>query len=92
MGMLAPERPQQPQLVTLQVLDAGRAILGSTDMDGRGVEINLLPPAMLGGRPSGPAAGLELVAAVSGGAHEVAPQGFCWLGVSGLARLCLPGG
>jgi hypothetical protein len=41
--MLAPELPQQPQLVTLQAVDAGRTVLGAADMNGRGIEINLLP-------------------------------------------------
>jgi hypothetical protein len=41
--MLAPQCPQQPQLVTLQAVDARRAVLGAADMDGRGIEINLLP-------------------------------------------------
>ena len=41
--MLAPQRPQQPQLVTLQAVDARRAVLGEADLDGRGIEINLLP-------------------------------------------------
>ena len=30
-GMLAPQGPQQPQLVTLQAMDAGRTILGAAD-------------------------------------------------------------
>src|SRR6476619_8269633 len=43
MRMLAPYRPQQPQLVALQAMNARRAVLGAADMDGRGHEINLLP-------------------------------------------------
>ena len=43
MGMLAPERPQEPQLVTLQAMNARRAVLGAADIDGRGVQVNLLP-------------------------------------------------
>ena len=41
--MLAPQCPQQPQLVTFQTVDAGGAVLGAADMDGRGIEIDLLP-------------------------------------------------
>ena len=43
MWMLASQRPQQPQLVTLQAMDAGRPVLGAADIDGRGVEMDLLP-------------------------------------------------
>src|SRR3954452_12611009 len=41
--MLAAECPQQPQLVTLQPVNARRAVLGAADMDGRAVQIDLLP-------------------------------------------------
>jgi hypothetical protein len=43
MGMLAPQCPQQPQLVTLQAVDAWRPVLGAADIDGRAIEVNLLP-------------------------------------------------
>src|SRR3974377_1575015 len=42
-GMFTPQGPQQPQLVTLQAMVAGRPVLGATDMDGRHVEFDLLP-------------------------------------------------
>jgi len=35
--MLAPKRPQQPQLVTLQAMIDRRAVLGAGDVDGREV-------------------------------------------------------
>jgi hypothetical protein len=41
--MLAPQCPQQPQLVTLQAMDARRAVLGAADIDGRAIQVNLLP-------------------------------------------------
>jgi hypothetical protein len=40
---LAPQCPQQPQLVTLQAMDARRPVLGPANVDGRGIEVNLLP-------------------------------------------------
>ena len=43
MRMLAPQCPQQPQLVTLQAVDARRAVLGAADVDGLAIEIDLLP-------------------------------------------------
>jgi uncharacterized protein YlxW (UPF0749 family) len=43
MRVLTSQRPQQPQLVALQAVDARRAVLGAADVDGRGIEINLLP-------------------------------------------------
>src|SRR6476659_4166656 len=43
MGVLASQCPQQPQLVALQTVDARSAVLGTADMDGRGIEIDLLP-------------------------------------------------
>jgi len=41
--MPAPEGPQQPQLVALQAMDARCAVLGALDIDGRGVQVDLLP-------------------------------------------------
>jgi hypothetical protein len=41
--MLAPECPQQSQLVSLQAMNARRAILGAADIDSRGIEVDLLP-------------------------------------------------
>ena len=35
--------PQQPQLVSLQAVDARRAVLGAANVDSRGIEVNLLP-------------------------------------------------
>jgi hypothetical protein len=43
MRMLSPKRPQQPQLITLQAMDAWRAILGPADIDSRGIKMDLLP-------------------------------------------------
>ena len=43
MRMLTAECLQQPQLVTLQAMIARRAVLGAADMDGRSVEVDLLP-------------------------------------------------
>src|SRR3954454_18951205 len=43
MRMIAPKGSQQPQLVTLQAVNAGRAVLGALDVDGRAIEVNLLP-------------------------------------------------
>jgi hypothetical protein len=43
MGMLAPKCPQQSQLVTLQTVDTRRAVFGAADIDGRGIEVDLLP-------------------------------------------------
>jgi hypothetical protein len=42
-GMLAPECPRQPQLATLQAVDSRCTVLGAEDIDGRGIEMNLLP-------------------------------------------------
>jgi hypothetical protein len=42
-GMLTTQCAQQPQLVTLQAMDARRAVLGAADIDSRGVEMDLLP-------------------------------------------------
>ena len=42
MRMLTPKCPQQPQLVTLQAVNARRAILGPADMNGRGIQTDLL--------------------------------------------------
>jgi hypothetical protein len=41
--LFAPKCPQQPQLVTLQAMDARRAVLGAADIDGRTIQMNLLP-------------------------------------------------
>ena len=41
--MLPTKCPQQPQLVTLQAMDGGRAVLGAADVDGRSIESDLLP-------------------------------------------------
>src|SRR5262245_40592724 len=43
MGMLTPQRPQQPQFVTLQPVDSWSTILGAADIDGRSIEMDLLP-------------------------------------------------
>jgi hypothetical protein len=41
--MLAPQCPQQPQLVTLKAMIAGRAILGALDVDRSRIKMDLLP-------------------------------------------------
>jgi hypothetical protein len=35
--------PATAELVTLEPVNAGRAVLGAADVDGRGIEIDLLP-------------------------------------------------
>jgi hypothetical protein len=47
MWMLPPQCPQQPKFVALQAMDTGRAVLGAADIDGRGVEMDLLPANIL---------------------------------------------
>jgi hypothetical protein len=41
--MLTSQRPHQPQFVTLQAVNARRAVLSAADVDGAGIKVNLLP-------------------------------------------------
>jgi hypothetical protein len=43
-GVLAEEGTDQTQLVALQAMDAWRAVLGPLDVDGRGLQVELLDP------------------------------------------------
>jgi hypothetical protein len=75
---IATERAQQPHLVTLQAVDARRATLGAADVDGGGVEVDLLPTqARQLADPRGVTEGHEdqqpiaaRVAAVAGGGEQ----------------------
>jgi len=84
MRVLAPQCPQQPQLVTPQAMNGRRAVLGSADIDGRGVEVNLLPAkvdqlANPQGMPEGHEDEQTIadgVTAVAGGSHQLVDLGF----------------